>query len=373
MKNWLFAGIGLASLAGMAGCGTTRWSDTARTGTEQLLVSTAIDVAVDNIDFSPLAGKDVYFDEQFLKGISGPPPVPGAPAGPRSDDNYLASTLRQQLLAAGVALKQDRKEATYVVEARSGAIGTNRHDVMLGVPAVNLPFGGTMGVPSAIPEIPLVKSTDQKAVAKIALCAYNQKTGEAVWQSGSFPVVATAKDSWVFGAGPWQRGTIYDGSRFAGNRLIFSSKESDIEHARGRLPVTAEAVFAERERPAEPSVAEAAPAADGTNTAQAAVPAGQPAAVQASATAPAVAAATPTGPVPENSEALPAVKILRLPAIDRKMYGDAPFVVASDGMDQEAPAERHAADTAEEEPRKFQPSGLPKLLQPEKWFGAPDD
>src|SRR6516225_2644969 len=72
-------------LSPLLGCGTTRMSDTQRTATEQLLISNAIDQAVSQVDFRPLAGKSVYFDPQYLEGTV--------------DRGYLVSSLRQHLLA----------------------------------------------------------------------------------------------------------------------------------------------------------------------------------------------------------------------------------------------------------------------------------
>lgn len=40
----------------VSGCGTTRWSDSKRTATEQMLVSDAVERAVGAIDMRPLAG-----------------------------------------------------------------------------------------------------------------------------------------------------------------------------------------------------------------------------------------------------------------------------------------------------------------------------
>jgi hypothetical protein len=74
-------------------------------------------------------------------------------------------------------------------------------------------------MPSTIPEIPFAKSTNQRAVAKIAVFAYNRKTGRPVLQSGVVPVTSTARNSWFFGAGPFQRGTVYEGTNFAGNQV----------------------------------------------------------------------------------------------------------------------------------------------------------
>src|SRR6266404_1993619 len=90
-------------LAG-SGCGTTRMSDTQRTATEQLLISNAVDQVVSQLDFHCLAGKAVYFDPQYLDGAV--------------DRGYVISSLRQQLLASGCVLQEERAKATYVVEAR---------------------------------------------------------------------------------------------------------------------------------------------------------------------------------------------------------------------------------------------------------------
>ena len=227
---FIVAGLWFAA----AGCGTTKWSDTSRTATEQLLISTAVDRAIDNMNFKPLAGKDAYLDVSYLEGVV--------------DKNYVISSLRQHMLAQGVVLLPDKESATYVIEARSGAVGTNHHDVMLGVPALSVPGSSLMpGVPSAIPEIAFAKTTDQKGVAKIAAFAYNQQTGQPVWQSGVFPVVSNAKDTWILGTGPFQRGSIYDGTHFAGSRLLFSRrKRNEAEMPKPDIPITAEAVFEER-------------------------------------------------------------------------------------------------------------------------------
>ena len=182
-------------------------SDTLRTGTEQMLLSAAIDRSINEMDFEALQGKDVYFDPQYLRGVS--------------DEGYIISSIRQRLLAEGVFLKSSRDEATYVVEARAGAVGTNRQDVLIGVPQTSLPAGAlAAGVPSVIPEIPLAKKTHQKGVAKIAIFAYNQVTGQALWQSGATPITADARDTWVLGTGPFQRGSIYNGSNFMGQRVM---------------------------------------------------------------------------------------------------------------------------------------------------------
>jgi hypothetical protein len=201
VRAWRLA---IVAALGAVGCGTTRVSDTQRTATEQLLVSNAVDQAVSQLDFRILAGKPVYFDAQYLAGSI--------------DRGYVVSSLRQHLLASGCILLEDRSQATYVVEARSGGIGTDRHQVLIGVPEMNVP-SLLPGQPTLIPEIPLAKRTDQKGVAKLAVFAYNRRTGRPVWQSGVVRMVSTSKDTWLLGAGPFRQGTIGNGTEFAGEPL----------------------------------------------------------------------------------------------------------------------------------------------------------
>jgi hypothetical protein len=133
------------------------------------------------------------------------------------DKNYYISTLRQQLLANGCELRDKRDDADFVVEARAGAIGTDRNDLLFGIPSMNVPqIPLVQPVPAAIPEIPIAKRKDQRGIAKIAVFAYHRATGTPVWQSGIVCQESSANDVWIFGAGPFQRGTIYQGTEFAG-------------------------------------------------------------------------------------------------------------------------------------------------------------
>jgi len=159
----------------------------------------------------------------------------------------VVSSLRQQLLASGCLLVENRTQATYVVEARSGGIGTDQCQLLFGVPQMNLP-SVLPGQPSLIPEIPLAKKTDQKGVAKIAVFAYNRRTGRPVWQSGVVQSDSTLKDTWVLGAGPFRRGTLGEATEFAGQEItipLLSGKEGGKEEAAPVLPVTRPAAWEE--------------------------------------------------------------------------------------------------------------------------------
>jgi hypothetical protein len=217
-----------------AGCGTTRWTDTQRTLTEQWLVSSAIDEAVSRIDFTVLRDKTVFLDSQYLDLLV-------------VDKGYLISSVRQVLLASGCLLQEDRTKATYIVELRSGGIGTDRHDVMIGLPQMNIPtFYLTQGLPAQTPELAVAKSTKQIGGAKIEVFAYNRLTGQPVWQSGIAQHKTLTKHRWLLGIGPFQSGTILSGTRWAGEPIpipFFGEKDLEATNDHNSVPVSHEAIW----------------------------------------------------------------------------------------------------------------------------------
>jgi hypothetical protein len=207
MRSRLTASLGglvLASL--LTGCGTTKMTNSPRAASEMLLISQAVDYSVAKLDFTAMAGQRVFLDTVALDAVV--------------DKGYLISSVRQQLLAHGALIQEKRESALYVVELRAGAVGTDQHSVMVGTPAISLP-PVVPGLPpiTSIPEIALAKKSDQRGVAKIGVFAYNRVTGRAVWQSGSVESESTLKDTWVFGAGPFRRGSIRKRAELAGEPL----------------------------------------------------------------------------------------------------------------------------------------------------------
>ena len=281
--------LACGALLHLSGCGATRSSDTTRTATEQLLISDAIDRAVQSMNLQALAGQTVFLDDSKLTDTV--------------DRNYYISTLRQHLLATGCELRDKREEADFVVEARAGAIGTDRNDLLFGLPSMNVPqIPVVQPVPAAIPEIPIAKRKDQRGVAKIAVFAYHRATGTPVWQSGIVREESSANDVWIFGAGPFQRGTIYEGTAFAGKAIGNETTKTDEvpRHVAG-ISVSKEGLFnspsalaAKSTKPPESGVTlaahqEAAPANAGVSNPDLKTPsaAPQPSAPTAQAAAPA--------------------------------------------------------------------------------------
>lgn len=195
----------------LAGCGTTQ----SQQATEQLLMSDAVDRAIGAIDFRELSGEKVYLDPRYLKEVK----VPGV-----VNADYIISSLRQQLMAADCRLQDEITLADYVVEPRVGALGTDGHSLMVGVPSnKSLASASTLMANAPLipllPEISFVRREDKLGASKIAVFAYHRETKTPVWQSGISRARSTAKDTWVFGAGPFQRGTIREGTQFAGAKF----------------------------------------------------------------------------------------------------------------------------------------------------------
>ncbi len=195
----------LCALLLASGCGTTR----EKLATDQLLLSDAVDRAVANIDFSPLSNETVYLDPQFIKPVKGQGFV---------NSDYIISSLRQHMLLAGCRLQEEREDAAFVVEPRVGALGSDGHDVNYGLPAsqgLNSAAALVTGTPPLpiLPEISLARKTDDSAAAKIAVFAYHRESRLPVWQSGTSVARSTAYGKWIFGAGPFLSGSIYEGSQ----------------------------------------------------------------------------------------------------------------------------------------------------------------
>ena len=193
----------IATCALILGCGTTKFSDTGRTATEQLLISSAMEDLADGYDYSRLSGLKV-----FVKC-----------ANTTTDSDYLKSLIRQELAANGAFVKDTEDAADYIVEIAPGTVGTNRYELMYGIPETTVPAIGTLTTATSIPEFALIKRTDQKAQVKLVMWAYNKTTGSIIWQSGIDTKTAQIRDRWIFGAGPFSTATYDDaGIRLGGDQ-----------------------------------------------------------------------------------------------------------------------------------------------------------
>lgn len=172
----------------VVGCASSRTSNTARTGTEQILLSNAIDRTLSNVSFDQMSGRKVFIDDKYLDSI---------------DKGYVMGSLRHKTLAAGGSLAKSVDEADLVLEPRSGGVGTDSEDSFIGIPSLSVP-----GLPISLPDIKLISRSTQLGTAKIGLVAYDPKTGTSFGLGGQTTAVTKHDDTYVFGMGPFRSGAV---------------------------------------------------------------------------------------------------------------------------------------------------------------------
>jgi hypothetical protein len=175
----------------MTGCVQTNMTNPARSATEQLLLSTATDRAMQNTNLAEFAGKKVYLDTTYFDSY---------------DSKNAIATIRDALNSAGALLATSATNCDFVIEARSGALSIDFTSTLVGLPnsGLPIPLAGTL----AIPEIALYKIQVQRSTAKIALLAYRRTTGEHCFSSG--PMVGKSYNNYykLLGFITWTRNDI---------------------------------------------------------------------------------------------------------------------------------------------------------------------
>lgn len=176
------------AVAILGGCTSVRTSNTARTGTEQLLISNAVDQALNKVEFTSFQGTTVYLDDKFVDCV---------------DKSYVVGAVRHRLLNEGISIAAKPEDADVVVELRSGGVGTDTSESFVGIPSLTLP-----GMIS-LPEVRLLTRSNQTGTAKLGLVAYEAKT-KRVLGAGGTAIARSDDNNWyVLGVGPYQNGSLH--------------------------------------------------------------------------------------------------------------------------------------------------------------------
>jgi Family of unknown function (DUF6655) len=214
--------IALLAVIGLNGCATTRYTDTSRTGMEQLLISNAIDQALDHVEFPQLAGESVFVDDKYIECV---------------DKAYIVGCVRHRVLAVGAKLADKVDNADVVLEIRSGGVGTDKVDSFLGVPPVAIP--GPVAI--NLPEIKLMGRHSQTGTAKLGIVAYRAKERTAIGQGG-MTLAKSHDNGWmILGIGPYFTGEVREeitaatSNRSISEDAVRAAAERGYRNAQGNL------------------------------------------------------------------------------------------------------------------------------------------
>lgn len=171
-----------------SGCAFSSRVQTPRSSWEQILATTAIDRALEQLEWPEMDGKSVYVEV-------GPP-------GDVLDDLYLQRGIEVALAKRGALIVRNAEAAEYVLSCLVGAIGLDISGRFMGIQGSS---GGL--IPFTVPELALYKNTLRQGFAKAEIYLVDLETGEIVHHSG--PVEGTA----------YRRSTTHF--------FVFESRESD--------------------------------------------------------------------------------------------------------------------------------------------------
>lgn len=183
------------------GCvGDVRETTTQRTSTEQLLLSTAAERAVERCPFDSLglSGLRVAIDASHFDSY---------------DRGYVLSSLRHALSERGVVLvpaegmpHADGQPGVLlperVVELRNGALGINDNSWGIGLPPLPLPIPQT-NLTTQTPSLYLFYRDKQEGWAKLQLWVYDPETRVYLAKSGDLWGHAYYSSWWILFMGPF--------------------------------------------------------------------------------------------------------------------------------------------------------------------------
>lgn len=139
----------------LAACTTVRRTEPQRTATEEMLISSAADRAVDELKLN-VRGKAVLVEASNYKGL---------------DPEYTVAAVRALVVKDGGRLVTDRKTADVVIEMRNGAQSIDKKEFLIGIPSfdVPIPLAGSL----TFPEIALYSRDEDIGVSKLAIADYS--------------------------------------------------------------------------------------------------------------------------------------------------------------------------------------------------------
>ena len=215
--RWAFPAL---LLVAATGCTSVKMTGTARTGTEQLLLTGTWDDALCRVDFRAMSDKKVFVDPQYISSVV--------------DKDYVVSSIRRAMSEQGVLLENNKDKAQIVLEPSFGAYGTDMRDTNVGLPGMtlmpSLTTGAAVSSSGSSSSLNISQTNREDAVVKAILYAYDAKSGRLVWESGWLLNAQGVRDHFIMGAGPYRMSSRGEVERYPDESQVQTRK-----HFFGRL------------------------------------------------------------------------------------------------------------------------------------------
>jgi hypothetical protein len=133
----------------LAGCSSRTVSNTPRTAVEQMLLSAAVDAALEKFELPQAKDKKVYVDLTNLKGTG---------------SEYMKVAVRGRFAQIGATLTDNADDADLTAEVASGCLGTEYKSFLIGIPSMPIPGSS---VPT--PEASVFRTAEQTGIMKFLI------------------------------------------------------------------------------------------------------------------------------------------------------------------------------------------------------------
>jgi hypothetical protein len=170
-RSLVFVAALCAALPIASGCAFSSRVETPRSSWDQILATTAIDRALDQLEWPEFDGQSIYLE-------IGPP-------GDVLDERYLEHRIEVTLRERGAQIAKSPETAEYVLTCLVGAIGLDINGRMFGIEGSP---GGL--IPFTIPELALFKNILRRGFAKTEIHLVDRETNRIIHRSG--PVEGSA-------------------------------------------------------------------------------------------------------------------------------------------------------------------------------------
>ena len=219
MKRALITRIVIAlTAATVAGCAMAREpSKTPRTAIEQLLLSHAIERALDDLTVPIAEGSSVAVEVEGFSNYlpfqsagqstkdSQPQTLQNPVYGPQSDLFYVHDAVEGRLGELGYRLQDRLQDAQYRIKVLVKALGTEQGETFFGMPPVQ-----SVLLPFALPELTLFREQDQMGYMRYSLDVYEVGTGRFI-----------SSTPWYLGTAYYHQFTVLFFLRFKRTDLTF--------------------------------------------------------------------------------------------------------------------------------------------------------